>query len=100
MATDASSPDTYDVIIIGGGPPGENVAQYAIQGSDRTAVIVEKELVGGECSYWACMPSKALLRPVEMLSAARALPGLKSIVGDHSLDVAAVLERRDTIVNH
>jgi dihydrolipoamide dehydrogenase len=92
--------DTWDVIVIGAGPPGENAAQFAIQGSDRTAVLVEKELVGGECSYWACMPSKALLRPVELLDAARNLPGVKSIVGDHSLDVAAVLARRDRIVNN
>lgn len=59
--------DTWDVIVIGGGAAGENAAQYAIQGSDRTAVIVEAELIGGECSYWACMPSKALLRPIEVL---------------------------------
>jgi len=43
--------DSWDVVVIGGGPAGENAAQYAIQGSDRTAVIVEAELVGGECSY-------------------------------------------------
>jgi len=91
--------DTWDFVIIGGAPPGENVAQYAIQGSDRTAVIVEEQLVGGECSYWACMPSKGLLRPVELLEAARHVPGLKSIVGDSPLDVAAVLARRDIIVN-
>src|SRR6195952_5039788 len=92
--------DTWDFVIIGGAPPGENVAQYATQGSDRTAVLVEEQLVGGECSYWACMPSKGLLRPVEVLDTARHLPGVKSIVGDHSLDVQAVLDRRDAIVNH
>jgi pyruvate/2-oxoglutarate dehydrogenase complex dihydrolipoamide dehydrogenase (E3) component len=98
--TDAVLQDEWDVVIIGGAPPGENVAQYATQGSDRTAVIIEKELVGGECSFWACMPSKALLRPISVLDNARNLPGVQSIVGDHSLDAAAVLERRDRIVNH
>ena len=86
--------DTYDVVVIGGGPAGENAAQYAIKGSDRTAVIVEAELLGGECSYWACMPSKALLRPVEALDGGHALPGVaQALTGD--LDVASVLERRD-----
>ena len=55
----------YDVVVIGGGPAGENAAQYAVEGTDRmTSVIIERELLGGECSYFACMPSKALLRPV------------------------------------
>ena len=76
--------DTWDVIVIGGGPPGENAAHYAIKGSDRTAVIVEHELVGGECSYWACMPSKALLRPLDVLDAARALPGARGSTGSTS----------------
>src|ERR1700712_4257524 len=92
--------DTWDFVVIGGAPPGENVAQYAIQGSDRTAVIVEEQLVGGECSFWACMPSKGLLRPVEVLPSARQLPGLQSLIGDQQLEVEAVLKRRDTIVNH
>src|SRR4051812_13389181 len=89
-------PDTWDVIVVGGGPPGENAAQYAIKGSDRTAVIVEKELVGGECSYWACMPSKALLRPLDVRDAARNLPGPRV----DGLDVAAVLRRRDDFTSH
>ena len=95
---DAPDPgtDTFDVVVLGGGPPGENVAQYAIRGSDRTVVLVERELVGGECSYWACMPSKALLRPGEVLQTARHMPGVQSLVGDAALDVPAVLARRDS----
>jgi pyruvate/2-oxoglutarate dehydrogenase complex dihydrolipoamide dehydrogenase (E3) component len=91
--------DLYDVIVIGGGPAGENAAQYAIQGSERTAVIVEAELVGGECSYWACIPSKALLRPVELVDAGRAVPGVaEALTG--SIDVEAALARRDAKVDH
>jgi pyruvate/2-oxoglutarate dehydrogenase complex dihydrolipoamide dehydrogenase (E3) component len=89
---------TWDVVVIGGGPAGENVAQYAVQGSDRTAAIVEAELLGGECSYWACMPSKALLRPVEMLDGARAMPGLSAMLSGR-LDLSAVLERRDSFTH-
>jgi pyruvate/2-oxoglutarate dehydrogenase complex dihydrolipoamide dehydrogenase (E3) component len=93
------SRDTYDVVVIGGGAAGENAAQYAIQGSERTAVIVEAELLGGECSYWACMPSKALLRPVDVLDGARALPGVAEMLSG-SLDVEAVLGRRDRFTHH
>ncbi len=99
MTTGAAQQDTYDVVVIGGGPPGENAAQYAIQGSDRTAVIVERERLGGECSFWACMPSKGLLRPISVLDNARHLAGTKSIVGDMPIDAEAVLKRRDEIVH-
>jgi pyruvate/2-oxoglutarate dehydrogenase complex dihydrolipoamide dehydrogenase (E3) component len=91
--------DTWDVIVIGGGAAGENAAQYAIQGSDRTAVIIEAELLGGECSYWACMPSKALLRPVELVDSGRALPGVAGL-SSGAVDVEAVLERRDRFTHH
>ncbi|MFD4368476.1 dihydrolipoyl dehydrogenase family protein [Rhodococcus sp. NPDC058521] len=84
--------DEFDVIVIGGGPAGENAADYAIAGSTRTAVLIEHELVGGECSYWACMPSKALLRPGQVLGAGRNMPGVRA----DGLDVPAVLARRDS----
>jgi dihydrolipoamide dehydrogenase len=86
--------------VVGGGAAGENAAQYASQYSGLQAVIVEDGLLGGECSYWACMPSKALLRPVEVLSTGRNLPGIKEILADRTLDAEAVLARRDVVVNH
>ncbi len=100
--TGSVDPDAaeWDVIVIGGGPPGENVAAYAIDGSGLSAVIVEQELLGGECSYWACMPSKALLRPVEVLDTARNLPGAQQAVDGRTTDVAAVLARRDAFTAH
>ncbi|MEU7679363.1 NAD(P)/FAD-dependent oxidoreductase [Micromonospora taraxaci] len=88
----------YDVIVIGAGPVGENVADRVVQGG-LTAAIVERELVGGECSYWACMPTKALLRSASALRAARHLPGAReAVTGD--LDAAAVLGRRDSFASH
>jgi dihydrolipoamide dehydrogenase len=87
----------YDLIVIGGGPVGENVADRAVQGGLST-VIVESELVGGECSYWACIPSKAMLRPGAALRAARDVQGASGAVTG-GLDAAAVLARRDTFVH-
>jgi dihydrolipoamide dehydrogenase len=90
---------TWDVIVIGAGAAGENAAQYAIQNSERTAALVEHELVGGECSYWACMPSKVLLRPVELLEDARAVPGVSQMLSG-SLDLEAVFKRRDSFTHN
>ena len=83
----------YDVIVIGAGPVGENIADRVVQGG-LSAAIVERELVGGECSYWACMPTKALLRSTAALRATRQVPGSREAVTG-VLDVAAVLRRRD-----
>jgi dihydrolipoamide dehydrogenase len=86
-----------DVVVIGAGPVGENVADYARKGG-LSVVVVERELVGGECSYWACIPSKALLRPVHALAAARRVAGAAQAVTG-PLDAAAVLARRDAFVH-
>ena len=83
----------YDVVVVGAGSTGENVADRAVKGG-LSAVVVEADLVGGDCSYWACMPSKALLRPGQVLAAARRVGGASAAVSG-ALDVGAVLERRD-----
>jgi len=85
--------DIYDVVVIGAGSTGENVADRAVKG-ELSAVVVEAELVGGDCSYWACMPSKALLRPGHAVDAARRVDGARQAVTG-TLDVAGVLDRRD-----
>jgi len=82
----------YDLIIIGAGAVAENVADRAVQGG-ISAVLIESELVGGDCSYWACMPSKALLRSGIVLRAAQSVEGAKQAVTG-SVDVAATLARR------
>jgi pyruvate/2-oxoglutarate dehydrogenase complex dihydrolipoamide dehydrogenase (E3) component len=87
----------YDVIVIGAGAVGENVADRAVQGGMRTA-LVEAELVGGECSYWACMPSKALLRSAAAVRAAQAVDGAKQAVTG-TVDVDGVLRRRNAITH-
>ena len=87
----------YDLIVIGAGAVGENVADYATKGG-LTAVIVEAELVGGECSYWACMPSKGLLRAGAALRAARAVDGAKQAVTGE-VDAAGAFARR-TVLTH
>ncbi|MER7670121.1 NAD(P)/FAD-dependent oxidoreductase [Kitasatospora sp. NPDC096128] len=88
-----SGTDEFDVVVLGAGPTGENLAERARAGGLSVA-IVERELVGGECSYWACMPSKAMLRPAAALRDARRLSGARAAITG-VLDAEAVLRRRD-----
>lgn len=89
---------TYDVLVLGAGPVGQNVAERARAG-DLSVAMVERELVGGECSYWACVPSKALLRPVIAIADADHLDGAREAVTG-SISAAGVFSRRDRYVSN
>jgi dihydrolipoamide dehydrogenase len=91
------SEKSFDAIVIGAGPAGE-VAAGRLADEGLKVAIVEPELVGGECSYYACMPSKALLRPGELLAEVRRVPGAaQAVTGD--VDVAVTLARRDEVIH-
>ncbi len=86
-----------DVVVLGAGPAGEVVAgRLADAGQD--VVIVEPRLVGGECAFYGCMPSKALLRPAELLAETRRVPGVRELVSG-TLDPQRVLDRRDEVIH-
>ena len=87
----------FDVVVVGAGPAGE-VAAGRLGDAGLDVAVVEPELIGGECSYWACMPSKALLRPGELYDETRRVAGVAEAVNG-SLDTAAVLARRDEVVH-
>ncbi|OCB12173.1 dihydrolipoyl dehydrogenase family protein [Mycobacterium intracellulare] len=89
----------FDVIVIGGGVGGvATVRKLASVG--LSVALVEDRLVGGECHYWGCNPSKTLLRPIEVFNLAKAVPGVREVVSDNGLDVAAVFAKRDAIIEN
>ena len=94
-----TQPTEFDVIVIGGGPGGASAAGY-LSAEGLTVALVEERLIGGECHYWACNPTKTLLRPIEVLALAKAVPGVREAVGQAQVDVAAVFAKRDAIVDH
>lgn len=90
--------EEFDVVVVGAGPAGEVIAGRCADGGLRVA-LVERELIGGECSYWACVPSKTLIRPGDVIAAARRVPGASEAVTGQ-IDVAAALAQRDYMTSN
>ncbi len=89
----------FDVVIIGGGPGGVLAGVYLAAEGLKVALI-EDRLIGGECHYWACNPTKTLLRPIEVLALAKAVPGVRETVNGDLPGIAAVFAKRDEIIDH
>src|ERR687888_320057 len=90
--------DEFDVIVIGAGPPGENAAGRPAA-AGLSVAIVEERLVGGECTFYACIPSKTLIRPGDALAAARRVPGAAEAITGR-IDAQAALAQRDYMTSN
>jgi dihydrolipoamide dehydrogenase len=89
----------FDVVVVGGGVGGV-AAVRKLASAGLAVALVEDRLVGGECHYWGCNPSKTLLRSIEVFNLAKAVPGVRETISDEGLDVAAVFAKRDAIIEH
>jgi dihydrolipoamide dehydrogenase len=91
--------EELDVVVIGGGVGGV-AAVRKLASIGLSVALVEDRLVGGECHYWGCNPSKALLRSIEVFNLAKSVPGVREAISDERLDVAAILAKRDWLIEH
>ncbi|WP_422747012.1 dihydrolipoyl dehydrogenase family protein [Mycobacterium sp. WMMD1722] len=89
----------FDAVVIGGGPGGATAA-FGLARRGLSVCVVEDRLVGGECHYWACNPTKSLIRPIEVLALAKAVPGVREVVSGDRVNVDAVLAKRDAVIDH
>jgi pyruvate/2-oxoglutarate dehydrogenase complex dihydrolipoamide dehydrogenase (E3) component len=89
----------FDVVVVGGGVGGV-AAVRKLASVGLSVALVEDRLVGGECHYWGCNPSKTLLRPIEVFNLAKAVPGVRETISDEGPDIAAVFAKRDAIIEH
>ncbi|OBK56513.1 dihydrolipoyl dehydrogenase family protein [Mycobacterium kubicae] len=89
----------FDVIVVGGGVGGVAAVRKLVS-LGLSVALVEDRLVGGECHYWGCNPSKTLLRPIEVFNLAKAVPGVREAMSEQVLDVAAVFAKRDALIEH
>jgi pyruvate/2-oxoglutarate dehydrogenase complex dihydrolipoamide dehydrogenase (E3) component len=91
--------EDFDVVIVGGGVGAVSAARN-LASAGLAVALVEDRLVGGECRYWACNPTRTLLRPIEVFNLAKAVPGVREAISDEGLDVPAVFAKRDAIIEH
>src|SRR6201747_46886 len=91
--------DDFDVVVVGGGVGGV-AAVRKLASAGLSVALVEDRLVGGECHYWGCNPSKKLLRAIEVFNLAKSVPGVRETISDEGLDIAAVFAKRDALIEN